>query len=364
MTAKGEPDWLAFLGASYFRSCGETRQYGQSTRGLAIDTGLPSGEEFPVFTHFWLEQLHTSPGVIIHALLDSPSVTGAYTITATRDNAVVTDVSCKLFARQDVKRLGVAPLTSMYWFGKINRQPGADWRPEIHDTDGLAIWSGSGERIWRPLNDPSSVQTSTFFDASPKGFGLLQRERRFDKYEDDGVFYNMRPSVWIEPLGDWGAGSVQLVEIPTDDEINDNIVAYWTPKEQLKRGAAMEFHYRAHWRLEEPYPAPVGRVIATRSGAGGVPGQPRPKGVTRYVVDFSGATFGKLTAKDGVEVKVSARGGVLQNMATYPVVGGGYWRAVFDFTPPDGAPVDLRMYLARNGEALTETWIYQHLSQQ
>jgi glucans biosynthesis protein len=363
MLAKGQPDWLAFLGASYFRSCGETKQYGQSARGLAIDTGLPTGEEFPAFTHFWLEQRRGSPGVVIHALLDGPSVTGAYAITATRETAVITEVEAQLFARKDITRLGVAPLTSMYWFGKINRQPGVDWRPEIHDTDGLAIWTGSGERIWRPLNNPPRIQTSTFFDRTPKGFGLLQRERRFDKYEDDGVFYNLRPSVWIEPLGDWGEGAIQLVELPTDDEINDNIVAYWTPKEQFRAGGSMRFHYRAHWRLEEPYPAAIGRVIATRAGMGGVPGQPRLKGVTRYAVDFSGAALGQLTVKDGVKAKVSARGGVIKNTAAYPVVGGGYWRVIFDFTPPDADPVDLRMYLTRNGEALTETWIYQHLPQ-
>lgn len=363
MAAMGQPDWLAFLGASYFRSCGETKQYGQSTRGLAIDTGLSSGEEFPVFTHFWLEQKQDTSGLIIHALLDSPSVAGAYRITATREKVVITEVEAALFARNDVTRLGVAPLTSMYWYGKINPQPGVDWRPEIHDTDGLAIWSGTGERIWRPLNNPAGVQTSTFMDRTPKGFGLLQRERRFEQYEDDGVWYNARPGVWIEPVGDWGEGAVQLVEIPTDDEIHDNIVAYWTPKEQLKAGGSAEFHYRAHWRLEEPYPSPNGRVIATRLGTGGIPGQPRPKGVTRFAVDFSGSEkLARLTAKDGVEVKVSGRGCAFGQTAAYPVVGSEYWRAILDVTPPtDGEPVDLRMFLAQDGEALTETWIYQLL---
>lgn len=361
MLGKGEPDWIAFLGSSYFRSSGQTRQYGMSLRGLAIDTGLTSGEEFPIFTRFWLEPLKASPGIIVHALLDSPSVTGAYTITASREDSVVTEVEAAIFPRREVKRLCVAPLTSMYWFGKINRTPGVDWRPEIHDSDGLAVWTGSGERIWRPLNNPHGVQTSSFLDRTPKGFGLLQRERRFDQYEDDGVFYNMRPSVWIEPLGDWGEGAVQLVEIPTDDEINDNVVAYWTPKAAPRPGEVFTFRYRAHWRLDEPYPAVGGRVIATRAGAGGIPGQPRRKGVTRYAVDFAGGALGQLTAKDKVEVRASARGGVIDNVTAYPVVGGGYWRAIFDFTPPDGEPVDLRAYLVRNGEALTETWIHQHL---
>src|SRR5690606_35738899 len=165
-------------------------------------------------------------------------------------------------------------LTSMFWYGKHNRRNSIDWRPEIHDSDGLAIWTASGERIWRPLNNPKRVQTSSFFDNSPKGFGLMQRERRFSQYEDDGVFYEKRPSVWVEPGGDWGAGAVQLVEIPTDDEIHDNIVAYWESAEKFRPGQHRVLRYRLHWRLDEPYPGEHARVVATWIGAGGVPGQP------------------------------------------------------------------------------------------
>jgi glucans biosynthesis protein len=361
MYGPGQPDWLAFLGASYFRSSGETRQYGLSARGLAIDTALPSGEEFPRFSNFWIEPLRSPDGVLVHALLDSPSVAGAYRIAVTRETGVVTDIEARLFARRDIERLGVAPLTSMFWYGKMHRKQGVDWRPEIHDSDGLCIWTGSGERIWRPLNNPLHVQTSSFFDKSPRGFGLMQRERRFDQYEDDGVFYEKRPSVWVEPLGDWGEGAVQLVEIPTQDETNDNIVAFWNPKQPLKGGGALKLRYRLHWRLDEPYPPSIGRVVASRLGVGGRPGHPAREGFTKYVVDFAGGALGGLENKDGVTLNVSAARGVIDRTSAYRVVGTERWRAMFDFSAPDGDPVDLRLYLSKDGAALTETWLYQHI---
>ena len=208
MTEPGHPDWLAFLGASYFRSPAETGQYGLSSRGLAIDTGMPTPEEFPRFTSFWVEPLEGRRGLAIHALLDSPRMTGAFRMETVREQGTLMDIEARLFPRADMTRVGIAPLTSMFWYAKHNRKQAADWRPEIHDSDGLAIWTGAGERIWRPLNDPAAVQTSTFLDANPKGFGLVQRERHFSAYEDDGAFYDRRPSVWVEPVGDWGEGAV------------------------------------------------------------------------------------------------------------------------------------------------------------
>ena len=234
LTAPGVPDWLAFLGASYFRSPAGAGQYGLSSRGLAIDVAMPTPEEFPRFTSFWLrahagQARHCDP-----CASQLARIAGAFRMETVREGGTLMDVEARLFPRADIARMGIAPLTSMFWYAKHNRRMAADWRPEIHDSDGLAVWAGSGERIWRPLNDPVGVQTSTFYDVHPKGFGLLQRERRFAAYEDDGAFYDKRPSVWVEPVGDWGEGAVQLVEIPTDDEIHDNIVAYWVPKEPFR----------------------------------------------------------------------------------------------------------------------------------
>lgn len=361
MSSDTEPDWLAFLGASYFRTPGETKQYGLSSRGLAIDVAMPTPEEFPRFSHFWLEPLAGKRGVVINALLDSPRITGAYRFETTRESGTLMDVQAHLFPRAEIERIGIGPLTSMYWYGKYNRKQAVDWRPEIHDSDGLAIWSGTGERIWRPLNNPSSVQTSSFFDKNPKGFGLSQRERRFGQYEDDGTFYDRRPSVWVEPVGDWGEGAVQLVEIPTDDEIHDNIVAYWTPKEPYRGGEQHSLRYKLHWRLDEPYPGPLARVIMTRMGVGGIPGRARPKTTVKYVIDFRGGILKDLTRRGDAELVVTAGSGRIEREVAYPVVDTDKWRATFDFTPDGPQPVDIRVYLRRNNDALSETWLFQHL---
>lgn len=361
LAAPGVPDWLAFLGASYFRSPAETGQYGLSSRGLAIDVAMPTPEEFPRFTSFWLQPMKERRGIVIYALLDSPRITGAFRMATVREGGTLMDIEARLFPRTDIARVGIAPLTSMFWYAKHNRRMAADWRPEIHDSDGLSIWTGAGERIWRPLNDPVGVQTSTFFDSRPKGFGLLQRERRFSAYEDDGAFYDKRPSLWVEPVGDWGEGGVQLVEIPTNDEIHDNIVAYWLSKEPFTAGSRRDMRYKLHWRLDEPYPAPLARVVATWLGQGGIPGQPRPKNTAKYVVDFRGGRLGQFTQRGDIEMSVSAPQGFIERQSIYPVVGTDKWRAMFDFTAASESPVDLRLSLHRKAELISETWLFQHL---
>jgi glucans biosynthesis protein len=361
MHPDNKTDWLSFLGASYFRSSGELDQFGLSARGIAVNT-VGGREEFPRFTSFWIEQPENTSGqVVIHALLDGPSITGAFRMEAAGDKRPVVKIEAVLFVRKDIQRLGIAPLTSMFWFGKHNRTQGTDWRPELHDSDGLALWTGSGERIWRPLNDPAETRVSSFVDKDPRGFGLLQRDRNFADYQDDAVFYERRPSVWIEPLAPWGEGSVQLVEIPTDDETNDNIVAFWVPKAPVKAGATLRLAYKQYWLAEEPYPPQVARVVATRIGVGGVPGQPRPPGLKKFVVDFTGAPLEGLTRLDGVEPVVAASRGRIINPYALPIVGTKNWRLVFDLSVEGADPVDLRCYLRHEGAALTETWLHQFL---
>ena len=356
-------DWLAFLGAAYFRSSGALDQYGLSARGIAIDTAMPTPEEFPRFTRFWLGPVAGVPdAVAIYALMDGPSIAGAFRMVAARNDNVVMDIDCALYARKDIARMGVAPLTSMFWYGKNSRPLAADWRPQIHDSDGLALWAGSGERIWRPLNNPPVVRTSSFLDKDPKGFGLLQRDRNFENYQDDGVFYNKRPSVWVEPVGGWGEGAVQLVEIPTDDEIHDNIVAYWVPREQARAGSEWAFRYRLHWVAEEPFTPALGRVVSTWTGAGGVPGQPRPRNKRKIVVDFEGGPIADLpeSARETIDVVVTPSNGTVDNVYSHRVVGTRRWRAFVDVAPAGREPVDLRLYLRHAGKPLTETWLWQY----
>lgn len=359
--APGEADWISFLGASYFRSPGETKQYGLSARGLALNTGMAQPEEFPRFSNFWIERLESGDGITIYALLESPSVAGAYRIRATRGQGTITEVSAVVHARTDVARLGIAPLTSMFWYGKNNRRQGTDWRPEVHDSDGLAIWTRSGERIWRPLGNPPVVKLSSFVGGSPKGFGLLQRERDFEAYEDDGVFYNRRPSVWVEPLEEWGDGAVQLLEIPTDDETRDNIVAFWNPARPVRMGDRIAMNYRIYWRNEMPFPDVNARVIATRRGMGGQPGGLERDKATKYVIDFDGGKLAKLGNTEGVKLRVTASKGACDNVAAYHIVDSTHWRALFDYTPEGTETADLRAFLEKDGEALSETWMYQHV---
>jgi glucans biosynthesis protein len=361
MDGHGKPtDWLAFQGASYFRSSGQDAQYGASARGIAINTAAATAEEFPRFSQFWLDG--GGPVVSIYALLDGPSITGAYKFDAMKnETGVVMDVHCALFFRTDITRLGVAPLTSMYWYGENERRKAIDWRPEIHDSDGLALWTGTGERIWRPLIDPPQVMTNSFVDTNPKGFGLIQRDRDFENYQDDGAFYNRRPSIWVEPKGNWGKGAVQLVEIPTDDEIHDNIVAYWRPDGDIKGGDSRSFDYRLYWQDSEPaYPKDIARVVATRLGRGGVPGQAIPRDKHKFAVDFTGGPLMQMQQRYDVTPVVSTSRGKIENAYVVKVVGTDRWRALFDLAAEGSQPVDLRLFLRLGDKTLSETWIYQY----
>lgn len=366
---KGEPldwrrnDWVAFLGASYFRAIGQLYQYGLSARGIAVDVAIPNQpEEFPDFTHVWFET--PKPGedtVIVYALLDGPSLTGAYRFAMRRGAGIVMDVDAALTLRRNVARLGLAPLTSMYWFSEGRKPTATDWRPEVHDSDGLAIWTGAGEQIWRPLNNPPFTVASAFSDTDPKGFGLLQRDRETGHYLD-GVFYEKRPSLWIEPKEGWGKGSVQLVEIPTDDEIHDNIVVMWVPAEPARARDAYDLHYRLHWLADEPYPTPLARCVATRLGNGGEPGKPRPRGVRKFVVEFLGGPLTDIPSGRKVEPVLWSSRGSFSNIFAEAVPNDvpGHWRASFDLTSTGNEPVELRAFL-RSGEAtLSETWLYQY----
>ena len=359
-------DWVAFLGASYFRAIGELYQYGLSARGLAVNVANPAPpftEEFPDFTEFWIEEpAESSDTVVVYALLDGPSVTGAYRFSMRRARAVVMDIDAAIFLRRDIARLGIAPLTSMYWFSESVKPTAVDWRPELHDSDGLALWAGKGEHIWRPLNNPERVMVSSFAGDQPRGFGLSQRDRVFDHYLD-GVRYDLRPSLWVEPLSGFEHGSVQLVEMPTDDEIHDNINAMWVPLEPAKAGRSFEFKYRLHWSADELSAAgQLARCVATRLGNGGIPGLPRPKGVRKFMVEFLGPPLAKLPYGTKPEAVLSASRGTFSYVYTEAVPDDipGHWRAQFDLTVTGSEPVEMRLYLKNGNDTLSETWVYQY----
>ncbi|NKF22306.1 glucan biosynthesis protein [Solimonas marina] len=355
-------DVAAFQGASYFRAVGGEKQYGQSARGLAVDCGLPRPEEFPTFVAYWLERPAAgATSVTVYGLLDSASVTGAYRFILTPGDSFVMDIDTALYLRKPIERIGIAPLTSMFECGENDRRVAHDWRPEIHDTDGLQIWNGRGEWIWRPLVNPSAVHVNSFFDDNPHGFGLMQRDRNFDHYQDDGVFYDRRPSVWVEPKEDWGPGVVMLVEIPTADETSDNIVAFWKPKDPLQPGQEYRYAYRLSWGAHPPYQPPLGTTRATRTGLGGVVGQPRRYFSWRFAVDFAGGPLTDLPRDAKVEAVIEPSRGRVEIVSARPLDAINGWRAMFDLVPDDSSePIDIRLYLRLDGKPLTETWLYQY----
>jgi len=356
-----DADMFAFLGASYFRAVGQTKQYGLSARGLAVDTALPRAEEFPDFRHYWLERPSVdSKTLTVHALLDSPSVAGAYTFVITPGDITLMEVDACLYPRKNIERVGIAPLTSMFQCGENDRRVADDWRPEIHDSDGLAMWSGSGEWIWRPLVNPTHLRFNSFLDENPKGFGLLQRDQDFGHYLDDGAMYHKRPSLWVEPIGSWGKGQIQLVEIPTPDETFDNIVAFWNPAESFQPGQERRFRYRLHWGAQLPVTMPTAHVVSTRIGSGGIPGEKVRSTSRKFVLDFKGGRFENLPWETKVEPVITTSRGEILHPAARPVVGGDTWRCNFDLSVSGADPVDLRLFLKDEQGALTETWIYQY----
>ena len=354
-------DMVAFLGHSYFRAVGGEMQYGLSARGLAIGTALPKPEEFPRFTHFWLEKpTPNSDTATVYALLDSPSATGAYRFDITPGPTTKMKVDTAIYPRAAIERLGIAPLTSMYMVGENSRRADWDWRPEIHDSDGLMMLTGGGEWIWRPISNPRQLRFNAYADRNPKGFGLMQRDRRFDHYQDDGVFYDRRPSLWVEPTHDWGAGAVQLVEIPTLDETFDNIVAFWNPAQPVEAGQELLFSYRLHWGTGLVAAGPA-RVVDTFTGIGGVVGRKRPYYSKRFVVDFKGGKLPMLGKNATVKPVIAVSAGNVELASARPLHSIDGFRAMFDVIPPDDGetPINLRLFLEADGQPLTETWLYQ-----
>jgi glucans biosynthesis protein len=281
----------------------------------------------------------------------------------TREAGVVMDIDQTLFLRKPVTRFGLAPMTSMYWFSETVKPTAVDWRPEVHDSDGLCLWTGQGERIWRPLNNPPRLMVSAFADDNPKGFGLSQRDRVFDHYLD-GVYYERRPTLWVEPKGNWGKGAVELIEIPTDDEIMDNIVAAWVPEHLPAPGQPLDLSYRLHWVADEPYPGPLARCVATRLGRGGQPGQPRPPGQRKFLVEFLGGPLKTLPKGVKPAMVLSAsrgRAGDYSLIEAVPDEVPGHWRVQFDLVGVQGSePVELRLQLTVDGKVATETWNFQY----
>lgn len=362
-------EMAAFLGASYFRPLAKGLHYGLSIRGLAIDSGLPTGEEFPAFTKYWLETpAKDATTFTMYALLDSQSITGAYKLVLDPGDVTVIDVEAQLFPRTSIQKLGVAPVTSMYLYGEGDQRPPYDFRPEVHDSDGLLIANGSGEWLWRPLANPKGTRISQFLVKDLKGYGLMQRDREFDHYEDVEALYNDRPSAWVEPIEGFGAGKIDLLEIASDDEGMDNVVAAYVPERPVVAGGTLSYKYRLHIAGSDPAEHRGGKAVATRRMW-----RPEgfvhktitvPPGVMRFLIDFDGPAIDALDeaavekAKTAELVATATNGEVSNRVAHYNPEAGS-WRTFLDVKPIDRTKaVDIRAFLKNGDDVLTETWVY------
>lgn len=360
--AINKPDYkdevAVFLGASYFRAVGKNQVYGLSARGLAVDTAAPHGEDFPRFSEFWIERpKRKATTLTFYALLDSPKVAGAYRFVLKPGVETVMEVTARLYPRDASAKFGLAPLNSMYFFGE--NQPGHDdYRPEVHDSDGLSIETGGGDWIWRPLVNPKRLLVTSFAMTDPRGFGLMQRDRAHTSYEDPEALYQRRPSLWIEPVGHWGAGRVELVQIPTPDETNDNIVAYWVSDRKPVAKQPIDIRYRMHWQMPGELPKDLGWVVQSRRGRGHAK---QSDGDINYVVDFDGPALRALepTAELKAEVEVGANAELKEQNLFHNLVSGA-WRMTVRAKRLDATkPVELRAFVKSPTKgAITETWSY------
>jgi glucans biosynthesis protein len=347
-------DFLIFQGASYFRAIATAQAYGIAARGLSVNTAQPAGEEFPVFRAFWIQKpAQGDRAVTIFALLDGPSITGVYRFRAEPGRSTIIEVECTLFPRRALTHVGIAPLTSMYFFGSADATRPDDYRPAVHSSTGLLIWNGLGEWLWRPLINPERIQYSAFADKAPKGFGLIQRNRAFADFQDIDARYGDRPSVWVEPIGDWGEGTVDLIELPTRSEIYDNIVMFWRPKNPLAEIASHNFRYRLHWSWEPPVRSTLAYAAQTRVGALG-----RPE-VRFFVVDFVSGSSCNGCNLPPFTADVRAGAGEIRNVLTRPLPGNVGQRVTFEYRPGRTDGTDLRCELKQGSQTISETWVYR-----
>ena len=352
--ANGSDEVCAFLGASYFRAVAKGQGYGLSARGLSIKTADSSGEEFPVFRSFWLER--PAPGadiLVIHALLDSPSAAASFRFTIRPGDDTVFDTEAAIYPRSDIAQAGLAPLTSMFLFDANDHTRFDDWRAAVHDSNGLQIRTGHDEALWRPLTNPRNLQISGFQDSSPCGFGLAQRKRGFVDYQDLESRYEKRPSLWVEPIGDWGQGVVELVEIPSDREVNDNMVAFWRPHDPLRGKGEYLLNYRLHWCWAPPGEVALAQTLQTRCGLS------FDQKHRQFIIDFVGESLKSLKPDSPPVLDVGSDKGKIVSAVAQPNPDVGGWRVSIELDTQDNKLVELHALLKQNDQPLTETWIYR-----
>jgi glucans biosynthesis protein len=345
-------DAAIFQGATFFRSLARGQTYGVSARALSLRIGDPQGEEFPVFRALWIEKpTPAADALVIHALLDSASVTGAFRFTLRAGDATIIDTELTLFARVAVDHLGLGSMSATYLFGPLDHFHSDDVRANVYDVSGLQILTGAGEWIWRPIANRETLQISAFADKNPRGFGLLQRNRNFDSFGDDDAHWELRPSLWIEPIGDWGEGEVMLLEIPSDSENNDNIIVQWRPKVGLAEGGSVSYAYRQFWSWTPPAHPALAIAVSSRMGKMGKR--------RRFVVEFVSDQFADPQKAAQATAAIEAAPGQIVSVRVYPNKDRRSVRVVFDLDPGADSYSELRLVLKAENQPVSETWLYR-----
>ncbi|MBX2806051.1 MAG: glucan biosynthesis protein [Hyphomicrobiales bacterium] len=346
--------FLAFQGATFFRALASGQVFGLSARALSINTAQSRGEEFPFFRKIWVEKPQAGERVLtIYALMDSPGITGAYRFRAAPGESTVIDVDCTLFPRKRLPHVGIAPISSMYFYGAADPTGETGYRPNVHSSDGLQIWNAAGEWIWRPITNPEQLQYSVFVDRTPRGFGLLQRKRSFGAYEDLDARFDIQPTLWVEPVGNWREGAVDLIEVPSQSEIFNNIIVFWRPRYPLERNNSYSFSYRLHWAEDIPLranKAGVGQTLIGRETNG--------ENAT-FIIDFDSShscSSCNLNAYDA-ELRASS-GEIISRKVQYNPATGGQ-RVMFGYRPGEQRETDLICQLKYDGQVVSETWVYR-----
>jgi glucans biosynthesis protein len=345
-------DFASVQGATFFRARARGQDYGAVARGLTLRPAEARGEEFPVFRAMWLERPAAGAGALVmHAIIESESVAGALRMTWRPGEMAIVDVEQTLFPRVDLDHLGIGGMGASYLFGPNDRRTADDVRPAVYEAAGLQMLNGQGEWLWRPLHNPERLQISAFIDRNPRGFGLIQRDRDFTAFQDDVEHWERRPTLWVEPLGEWGDGVVQLIEIPSDAEANDNILAYWRPKGPVPAGSELTLAYRQFWCWTMPERPALAAVAVTRVGKGST-GRRR-----RFIVDFSGdvpdASAGEL------KPMLTTSPGAIQALKLWRYPERKTTRVTFELDPGNENACEMRLVLEAGGKPSSETWLYR-----
>ena len=349
---EGLQDLAILQGATFLRALARGQSLGVTTRGLAIHTGDAQGEEFPVFRAFWIEKpAPAAEMLVIHALLDSNSVTGAYLLTIHAGEMTIIDAEATIFARANLDGLGIATASGAYLFGPLDRKRPDDARVAVYEIDGLQMLTGANEWLWRPAANRDTLQISSFVDKNPRGFGLLQRDRSFEDFGDDDAHWEKRPSLWIEPIGDWGEGEVRLLEIPSDSETNDNVIAQWRPKASTQAGESLSFAYRQFWCWSPPARPQTSACTLSRVGKLGT--------LRRFVVEFVGDVFADPAKAAQTSAKIDANPGKIVSNRVFVFADRRMLRVVFDLDPGSETVSELRLVLMAGGQPASETWLYR-----